>query len=146
MKLLVVTDLEETSAAFLATAREWAARFADWVWLVHVEDPDPAFVGYEAGPQEVRDAVARGIREHHRRIEAEADLWRETGLDTTALVIQGPVVETILKEAHKVGADAIVMGAPSHSRWHDLLLGNVADSLIRKATCPVLVIPVAEEE
>lgn len=143
MKLLVVTDLEESSAAFLDLARQWAARFADWVWIIHVEDPDPAFVGYEAGPQEVRDAVAHGIREHHRRIEAEADRWRETGLDTTALVIQGPVVEMILKEAEKVEADAIVMGAPSHSRWHDLLLGNVADSLIRKAPCPVLVIPVA---
>jgi nucleotide-binding universal stress UspA family protein len=141
MKLLVVTDLEESSDAFLATARNWAARFADWVWIVHVEDPDPAFVGYEAGPREVRDAVAREIREHHRRLETEADRWRETGIDTTALVIQGPVVETILAEADKVEADAIVMGAPSHSRWHDLLLGNVADSLIRKSRCPVLVIP-----
>lgn len=141
MKLLVVTDLEASADAFLEDARTWAARFADWVWIVHVEDPDPAFVGFEAGPQEVRDAIARDIRSHHRRLEEEADRWRDTGIDTTALVIQGPVVETILAEAAKVDADAIVMGAPSHGRWHDLLLGNVADSLIRRAPCPVLVIP-----
>lgn len=141
MKLLVITDLEESAGDFLATAREWAARFADWVWIVHVEGPDPVFVGYDAGPQEVRDAVAHEIRDHKKQLEDEADLWREMGLDTMALTIQGPVVETVLAEAEKVEADAIVMAAPSHSRLHDLLLGNLADSLIRKAKCPVLVIP-----
>ena len=141
MKLLVVTDLEAASAEFLAQARTWAARFADWVWIVHVEDPDPAFVGYEAGPQEVRDAVAKEIHDDHAWLEEEAERWRETGLDTVALTIRGPIVEKILEEAAKVEADAIVMGAPSHSRWHDLLLGNVTDSLLRKTTCPVLVVP-----
>jgi len=142
MKLLVVTDLEgEEADHFLEEARVWAGRFADWVWIVHVEDPDPAFVGYEAGPTEVRNAVAREIRDHHQRLEEESDRWREFGLDAVALTIQGPVVETILREAKKVEADAIVMGAPSHGRWHDLLFGNVADSLIRQAPCPVLVIP-----
>ena len=141
MKLLVVTDLEENGEAFLTRAREWATRFADWVWIIHVEDPDPAFVGYEAGPQEVRDTVAREIRDHHRRLEEESERWRETGIDAVALTIQGPLVESILQEAEKVEADAIVMGAPSHGRWHDLLLGNPTDSLIRRSPCPVLVIP-----
>ncbi|MCB1231761.1 MAG: universal stress protein [Verrucomicrobiae bacterium] len=145
MKLLVVTDLNENADAFLDKAREWAARFADWVWIVHVEDPDPAFVGYDAGPKEVRDAVAHGIRDHHRRLEEESERWREAGIDAVALTIQGPVVEAILKEAAKVEADAIVMSAPTHGRWHDLLLGNVADSLIRRSSCPVLVIPATPE-
>ncbi len=141
MKLLVVTDLDEGCDDFLAEARGWALRFADWVWIVHVEPPDPAFVGYDAGPRVVRDAVAGEIRSHHERLEEESERWREAGIDAVALTIRGPVVETILKEATKVEADAIVMGAPSHGRWHDLLLGNVADSLIRRAGCPVLVIP-----
>ena len=141
MKLLVVTNLDANAEAFLDQARTWASRFADWVWIVHVEDPDPAFVGYEAGPQEVRDAVAEEIHEHRQRLEDLADRWRETGLDTVALTIQGPVVDTILQQAGKVEADAIVMAAPGHGRWHDLILGNVADSLIRRAECPVLVIP-----
>ncbi len=141
MKLLVVTDLKESADAFLDEARRWAARFAEWVWIVHVEDPDPAFVGYGAGPQEVRDSVAREIRGHHRRLEEEAERWRSIGLDTVALTLQGPIVETILREAAAIEADAIVMGSPTHGRWHDLLLGNVADSLIRKARCPVLLIP-----
>lgn len=146
MKLLVVTDLEESHEIFFSQARNWAARFADQIWLVHVEDPDPAFIGYGTGPQEVRDTVAEEIREHHRRLEEESNRWREQGLDVTALVVQGPIVETILEQAAKVGADAIMMGAPSHSRWHDLLLGNIADSLIRRARIPVLVIPSRGEE
>lgn len=141
MKLLVVTDLEESSAAFFDSALQWAVRFADRVWIVHVEDPDPDFVGFETGPREVRDSIAQGIREHHRRLGAEADRWCESGLDTKSLVIQGPTVETILKEAAKIEADAIAMGAPTHGRLHALLLGNVADSLIRRSPCPVLVIP-----
>lgn len=144
MKLLVITDLQENADAFLAEAREWAVRLADEAWIVHVEDPDPAFVGYDAGPQEVRDSVANEIRRHHDRLEEEADRWGELGLETVALTIQGPVVDTLLEEAARLGVDAIVMGAPTHGRWHDLLLGNVADSLIRKARCPVLVIPATE--
>lgn len=145
MKLLVVTDLGDHSESFFAAARSWSARFADHVWIVHVEDPDPAFIGFEVGPQEVRDAVARDLRDHHRRLQDEADAWREQGIETSSLLIQGPVVEKILAEAAKIGADVIVMGAPTHGRWHDLLLGDVADSLIRKAPCPVLVIPTGKE-
>jgi Universal stress protein family len=55
----------------------------------------------------------------------------------------GPVAEVILREARSAGADLIVLGRerPGTTRRHPL--GSVTSTVIRGATCPVLVIPSA---
>lgn len=44
----------------------------------------------------------------------------------------------ILEEAHRIGADSIVMGAYSHSRTRELLLGGVTDFILRHSDLPIL--------
>lgn len=141
MKLLAALDLAETTPAVLREARAWALRLRAELWLIHVAEPDPDFVGYGPGPDTVRDAIAKKFHREHRQIEAAAQELRDAGVEATALLLQGPTADTILREADRLGADAILMGACGHGAIHKFLLGSVSQQVLHKAVRPVLLVP-----
>ncbi len=118
-----------------------AERFGARLWLLHVAAPEPAFVGYEPGPQSVRDQRATELRDEHATLQRRAAELRERGLDAAALLIQGHPVEKILEEANRLGVGMIVMGSHGRSAIARLVLGSVSEGVLRRATCPVLIVP-----
>lgn len=141
MKLLVAVDFSERTERVLQVASELAQRLGASAWVVHVADPDPDFVGYDAGPDVVRDQVAKELRDEHRRLQAYADDMRAAGVDATAMLVRGPTVETLLEMADKQDADLIVAGSHGRSMVGEMLLGSVSQGLIRAARWPVTVVP-----
>ena len=102
---------------------------------------EPDFVRFDVGPQPERDAILEELRRQHFGIKAIANKLRAEGLDTTALLIKGATVATILKAAAKLGVDIIIVGSHGRGAMHQLLVGNVSEGVLRHAECPVLVIP-----
>jgi nucleotide-binding universal stress UspA family protein len=141
MKLLVAIDLSDDMDTVVTKARELAAALAARVWLVHVADPEPAFVGYDVGPQYERDAMAEKFRKEHAALQAIANAWRAGGLDTTALLVQGATVETLLKEAADLQADMIIAGSHGKGAMRRLLVGSVSEGLLQNTQCPILIVP-----
>lgn len=141
MRLLVPLDFSPATAPVLAAVRRIAAREGAQVVLLHVAEPDPAFVGYEAGSDGVRDQVAHQYREQHRQLQAHAEALRAEGIDASALLIRGPTAETILREAGRMRADLLVMATHGHGAVFDLLVGSVSHAVLRGATVPVLMVP-----
>jgi nucleotide-binding universal stress UspA family protein len=142
MKTIVVAiDFSSVTDSMLDAAIRLARAFGGKLCLVHVEPPDPSFVGYEAGPQTVRDAVAEEFREEHRKLHALQKRVEEQGVEATSQFIQGPTIEKILEEADRLKADLIVMGSHGHGALYHLLVGSVSEGVLRKAKCPVLVVP-----
>ena len=82
------------------------------VWILHVAAPDPAFVGFEAGPDVVRDQRAETLRSEHRELTRIAEVFRNAGIEATALLVQGETVETILDQAERHGAAVHRHGHP----------------------------------
>jgi nucleotide-binding universal stress UspA family protein len=117
-----------------------------YVWLVHVAPPDPDFVGYDVGPQDVRDRLAEELRDEHRRLQAMADALRARGIEATALLVQGPTVRTILDEAEKLDADLIALGSHGRGLAMRALLGSVSEGVLRRAKVPVLIVPARDAE
>jgi nucleotide-binding universal stress UspA family protein len=142
-RIVVAIDFSEVTPALLEAATRFARALSSEVYLIHVEAPEPSFVGYEVGPQTVRDDVARRIRREHRDLQALADGLGADGVTATALLVQGPAVEKILSEAHRLRADLIVMGTHGHGRLHRVLVGSVGEGVLRRASCPVLFVPLA---
>lgn len=140
MSLLVALDFSDVTDQQLVIVARLAAPNRQ-IYLLHVAEPDPSFVGFDAGPDEVRDQIAREFHEEHERIQAMATRLREAGFDAKALLVQGPTVATILAEAEKVGAEAIVVGSHGHGKLYDFAVGSVSSGVIRKAKVPVLVVP-----
>jgi len=142
-QILAAVDFSPISKAVVEQAASLAEAFSAELTLVHVAAPDPAFVGYEAGPQTVRDDRAREIREEHRNLQALAEDLRDRAISARALLIQGPAVEKILAEATRLRADLIVIGSHGHGPLYRVLLGSVSEGVVRASRCPVLVVPAA---
>ena len=64
--ILVSIDFNEQEALLMDRAYEFAKAFDAKIWLVHIAAPDPDFVGYDAGPQYVRDARAEDLKGEHK--------------------------------------------------------------------------------
>jgi nucleotide-binding universal stress UspA family protein len=106
-----------------------------------VADPEPDFMGYDAGPEVVRDQVAESYNEAHRRTQAMAESLRNSGLEATALTIQGAIVESVLDQAERLDAEFIVVGSHGHGAVYDLLVGSISEGIVRRSVRPVLVVP-----
>lgn len=141
MKLLAALDLASTTPAVLREARNWARRLEGQLFLLHVAEPDPDFIGYAPGPDTVRDAVARKFHREHQQIENAAVELRQDGVDTTALLVQGPTAETILKEAERLHADVILMGTRARGALNELIAGSTSKGVLHRSTRPVLLVP-----
>lgn len=141
--ILIAVDFSDAADAVVDAALRVATAFGSQSFLVHVAAPDPEFVGYEAGPQHERDWRAGELRDEHSRLEQMATRFQQAGLDATPLLVQGPTVEKLLEEANRLQAELIVIGSHGHGRLHDLLVGSVAEGVLRHAGLPVLVVPVS---
>lgn len=139
--ILAAVDFSGVTDAVVDTAETMALTFAAPVTFVHVEAPNPDFVGYEPGPQHVRDNVAKQTIVDHQRIIAVREKLENDGVECHSIVVQGPAIDKILQEAERVNADFIVIGSHGHGMLYDLVMGSVSEGVTRKSTCPVLVVP-----
>lgn len=139
--IVAAIDFSERTEAVLRLATNQARAFSSHLWLVHVAAPEVGFIGYDAGPQSVRDNVAKHIRERHREIQAMAEAVREQGVESTALLLRGSTVKALLAEAEKLEVDLIVLGSHGHGLMHRVLLGSISHAILQKSTVPVLLVP-----
>lgn len=140
-RILVAYDFSEHGRAVLAHAKDLASGAGLAIELLHVAAPDPDFVGYEAGPQSVRDARAATLREEHGALQNRARELEEAGIPTTPRLVEGPTVETLLEHAAAPGVRMIVMGTQGKTGLAKIWMGSVAEGVLQEAACPVVVIP-----
>lgn len=144
MNLLMAVDLSESTRRIVATGTGIAQALSAKVWLLHVAEPEPDFVGLDVGPQTVRDTLAERFHREHLQLQEIAERMRQAGVETTALLVQGPTVETILQEAAKLHVKMVVIGSHGRSAVYKLLVGSVSEGVLHQAECPILVIPTHE--
>jgi nucleotide-binding universal stress UspA family protein len=139
--ILVPIDFSDIAPQVVETAAALAEARGDEITLLHVALPDPAFVGFEAGPVVVQEAVERDFKEDHEKLEKIRSELATRGLPAGYLHFEGSTAEVILREAKRIHANLIVMGSHGHGALYHLLVGSVTDAVLRKTTCPVLVVP-----
>lgn len=142
--ILVPLDFSDVSSRVVDYAVSMAKSFGGRVILLHVAEPEPDFVGFDAGPQVVRSATALDFRTEHRHLEEFKHRLADSGVEVIALHIQGPLIEKVLLQATEQNADLIVMGSHGHGALYHLLVGSVTAGVVRGAKCPVLVVPAVE--
>lgn len=144
--ILVAIDFNDTVGELLGYAEGIAKKFGSKVWVLHVAAPNPDFVGYEPGPQYIRDIKADELREEHRSLERLCKTFFDDSIECEGLLIQGSTVETVVEEARKLKSDLLIVGTHKHSFFHDLFSENVSMELLKKAEIPLLAIPIDDEE
>jgi nucleotide-binding universal stress UspA family protein len=135
--ILHPTDFSEASAAALVYASELAHRQGGRLLIFHaVETLGPENVTYG-------EAVSRLQPEGYRHRLWE-DLLRVRPPHPDVLVEyvlnQGDPAQAILRAVEEHGGDLIVMGSHGRRGLRRLLMGSVAEQVVRAARCPVLVV------
>lgn len=138
--LLVPIDFSDVSRRVVDEAVRLARALDLPIRLIHVAAPDPEFVGYEAGPKEVREQRARELRDEHRYLQKLAEVIEQQGIAVEPRLIQGPTVATILEQAEQADAAYIVLGSHGHSALYKVLVGGVTEGIVRGAPCPVVIV------
>ena len=81
------------------------------------------------------------LNEDARRIENDAiSKYADSGISIETIVLEGYPATTLLEVAKNEKADLIVMGSHGRTGLRRLWLGSVAESVVREATIPVLII------
>jgi nucleotide-binding universal stress UspA family protein len=90
----------------------------------------------------VRETLNEQLREEGERLLADiARLGDGNEVRLSTRVERGPVVETIVKVADEIGADAIIVGAHKQTWLGRLLGGSLAEAVLRAASCAVIAVP-----
>jgi nucleotide-binding universal stress UspA family protein len=146
MDLMVATDFSPHGKAVLRVARRLGQALGARIRVVHVATPGGGRALHGGGAPGGGAAVADDVREEARLVEEAAAALRESGLEATGLLVEGPPVRTLLEEAGRLEADMIVVGSHGYGAVARALLGSVSAGVVRHATCPVLVVPARRTE
>jgi nucleotide-binding universal stress UspA family protein len=141
--ILAPVDFSPVSKQVLAHAVSLSKRFQATVHVLHTwETPFPIRRDLMSWSPEGRESLDRYAQfESERAMKA---LLEDTNVplhDVTTEVRQGVAHETIVSLAGTLGADLIVMGTHGRTGVEHLLLGSVAEKVVRHASCPVMTIP-----
>ena len=138
--ILVPTDFNAASDAALACAKELALRFDAHLSLLHVVT-DPMATGvctpdvFVPATSEMRDTCLRNAR---KRLEAALTVEEQTRFGARIEVTIGDAADAIEQFARDEHVDLIVMGTHGRRGLAHMLLGSVAERLVRLAPCPVM--------
>ena len=137
MKTIVVaTDLQGESEAALEYARKLASGYGARIVLAHGLDP----VDY-AAVDSVPGRLLRGMTEPARAaLDAlKVDLLRE-GIASHTEFRQGAVAQMLVDVARQHQAGLIVIGTKGREGAGPVLVGAIAEQLVRLSPCPVLAV------
>jgi nucleotide-binding universal stress UspA family protein len=139
--VLVPLDVSELSHSAVPLAEGLAKALDASVVVMHAVVP-PALVypGTEpvAMPQTVLDEIEASA---HAFVRSAADELSAKGLRAKPLVLVGPAAEAILEAAEAESAGLIVMSTHGRSGVERLLLGSVAEAVVRRSNAPVTLVP-----
>ena len=136
-KILVPTDFSSYSDQAVDYAAMLAKAFKAGISLIHVTEPFPytvtdTLIVVEHG--RTLNTIAQSLLDNLRkRLTAK-------GLKVRARLARGIPYREIIKEAEKDKTDMIVMGTHGRTGVGHLLLGSVAEKVVRLAGCPVLTV------
>ncbi len=131
-------DFSDASRFAMEEAADLARAFEAQLVLVHVHET-PVF----GGSERERPPTPLGLE----AVDLERDIcaWRceaqkRAGSTIRSFVLAGDPVHEIVRFAEESRADVLVVGKKGRTGLERVVLGSVAEKLVRSAPCPVLVV------
>ena len=140
-KILYATDFSELSQWALDYATYLAAKCAAELHCVHVVDDSYQYwltmdtAAIPAGPP-VEQIVAAAGKQMDQFVTGKVP----EEIAVVKRVLRGRPFVEIIRYARREGMDLIVTGTHGHSGIRHVLMGSVAEKIVRKSPCPVLTI------
>jgi nucleotide-binding universal stress UspA family protein len=140
-RLLLATDLSSSAPAIARYTAHLAEQLEASLLMLHVAEEGGR--SHAARPAVVTDRRVGALSKDRRRqrLERLVSTIRLRDLPVESHCVAGPPVETILSEAARWEANLVIVGTAGRRGLSRLVLGSVAEGVIRRAGCPLLVVP-----
>ncbi|MCB1050655.1 MAG: universal stress protein [Acidobacteria bacterium] len=141
-KILLATDFSECSKRAIDAAKDLMTRMNTQLEIVHVFDPSGM---YMPAPYYFMAGIDRWIEDHikacrERGMHSLETLANELGGNVRTHFIEGKPGHEIVEFAKNQNVDMIVLGTHGYTGLNRLVLGSVAEYVVRHADCMVLTV------
>ncbi|REE07726.1 nucleotide-binding universal stress UspA family protein [Winogradskyella pacifica] len=144
--ILYATDYSENSELALKFAYNMSIKLEAKLLVIHVFDYPTFFDDITLNPEApFPDIEGHAFKIHNRKLHTFCNRVLKKDIATLNITIEAiedrSVVNGIVNKANNVDALFIVTGMKGSSKLRELIMGSIAKKLIKKAPCPVLIIP-----
>ena len=147
-RVLVATDFGEAAQSALRYGREFARQFDADLHLLHVTENIHMSVavgyGYANVPADLQQSIERSAQERTQGLLTDED--RRTLRVTAATATGHSPAAAIVEYARSHDVDLIVVGTHGRGPLAHMIMGSVAERVVRLAPCPVLTVHSPEHE
>ena len=141
--ILAPIDFSKISDPVVKAAANLARSIDGRLILFHVVQPPIITSEYGAVLANVQEIIAISVSASTKQLLRRQKLLQASGLKVSVAQVTGIPVTSIIEQARKSRAAYIVIGSHGHSALYDMLAGSTATGVIKRAPCPVLVVPPA---
>ncbi len=140
--ILLPTDFSECAECALPYATQMARAAGARIICLHVVEPMMPAVGYApvAEPLPSVDVSEQLQQSAERELPRLAEREECAGLDVEELIVHGEAAAEIVRVAKDRNVDLIVISSHGRTGLGRMLFGSTAESVVRHAHCPVLVV------
>ena len=142
-KIMVATDGSQTSIRTAELAVGLARLSGGSIIAIYVVDVYRLahLPGYAAFPSLSSRLMELMQREGELAISEVENMACDAGVPFSSIIAEGDPSQEIVKRSHKSGADLLVLGRIGRSDLEKILLGCVAEKVVRHSKIPVLIVP-----
>jgi nucleotide-binding universal stress UspA family protein len=143
MKTIVaLVDFSDVTAKVLKQAQTLAEAFRSQVILLRGLQKRPIVVDMGvASPTLLQTLTPEDIEADKARLRQLAEPLNSAGINVSIQQVPDASVEAIVEEAQRLKADVIIVGSHHHGTFYNLIVGSVTSGVLKRAHCPVLVVP-----
>ena len=144
LRILCAVDFSRASGSTLEAAADQARRHGAELTLLHVREPPPAAAVKGFAPPPVPSA-AEAVEVGRQLARWREEATRLAGREVRAELASGSPAAEIVRLARQGNHDLVVVGTHGRTGFRRLVLGSVAERVVREAPCPVLVVRPPED-
>ena len=147
--ILLPTDFSDYATHALSYAASLARQFGASIICLHAIEPVMPAVGYTGltEPLPMVDLSEQLVESASRELPKIAESEECAGLSVEEIIAHGDAATEIVRVATERGVDLIVIASHGRTGLGRILFGSTAESVVRHAKCPVLVVkPIQAEE
>jgi nucleotide-binding universal stress UspA family protein len=143
--LVAIDDFDTTTitSPLIEKTIELANAFSSKVWLLHVV-PQSGLPPYNVDKKIFRREVAHELQDEHEYLQQIANCLRKRNIESTSLLVEGPIIKTILHESDRLNVDLIILGCHKHSELFGALMNETDEGLLSKCTYPIMFVPASQ--
>ncbi len=139
--ILTAVDFSPATRGVIAVALDLARTTGGRIVLFHAVQHPVITTEYGLTAEMLQETIEANQSAARSQVMHLEKSIAEKGIPVTSRLVSGFAAGNILEQAGKLRAAYIVLGSHGHTAFYDLLVGSTANAVLKKAPCPVVVVP-----